>query len=194
MSDQSAQIASSLGRKPLKNQCKSSCTRPEHQLSKPLWERNGFNISRFRLFRSISYWNMFGMPFTRMTANRLLNSKQQKECNSCLTIANYCVAWNIAWTTATETTVAAPALAESTPSPNSRFSVLRVWQFRKMARTSSLNCLPCQTPHSLNASPLFIEKPFFYWHVLRHIPFPKIGSYLPPPTPSLPISLPEHGS
>ena len=34
-----------------------------------------------------------------------------------------------------------------------------------MARTSSLNCLsyrnPHQAPHSLNASPLFTEKPFF---------------------------------
>ena len=34
-----------------------------------------------------------------------------------------------------------------------------------IARTSSLNCLSCrnpyQTPHSLNRSPLFTEKPFF---------------------------------
>ena len=31
-------------------------------------------------------------PFTRTIANELLHSKQQKECNSFSTIANYCVA------------------------------------------------------------------------------------------------------
>ena len=35
-----------------------------------------------------------------------------------------------------------------------------------MARTSSLNCLSCRSPHqtplSLNPSPLFTEKPFFF--------------------------------
>ena len=39
----------------LLNLCKSSSTRPFTQPSKPLWERNGLNISRFKLFRSISY-------------------------------------------------------------------------------------------------------------------------------------------
>ena len=34
--------------------CKSSSTQPFTQPSKPLWERNGLNISRFKLFRSIS--------------------------------------------------------------------------------------------------------------------------------------------
>ena len=50
-----------------------------------------------------------------------------------------------------------------------------------MTRTSScLSCRnPCKTPHSLNAFPLFIDKPFFYWEVpLRRIPFPTFGSYL----------------
>ena len=45
-----------------------------------------------------------------------------------------------------------------------------------MARTSSLNCLSCrnpfQTPHSLNRLPPFHWKIFFYWKVLRRIPFP----------------------
>ena len=46
-----------------------------------------------------------------------------------------------------------------------------------MARTSSLNCLSCrspyQTPHSLNASPLFTEKPFFSLKSAVSHPLPK---------------------
>ena len=34
-------------------------TQPKTQPSKPLWERNGLNISRFKLFRRISYSNNF---------------------------------------------------------------------------------------------------------------------------------------
>ena len=53
-----------------------------------------------------------------------------------------------------------------------------------MARPSSLNWLSCrdpsQTPHSLNATPLCTENPFFHWKVLRRIPFPKTGSYTSP--------------
>ena len=69
LSDQSALIDASLWRKPLKNLCKSSSTQPFTQPSKPLWERNGLNISRFKLFRSISYQftvvridNSFSLP------------------------------------------------------------------------------------------------------------------------------------
>ena len=47
-----------------------------------------------------------------------------------------------------------------------------------MAWTSSLNCLSCrdphQTPHSLNASPLFTEKPFFSLRSASSHPLPKI--------------------
>ena len=35
--------------------CKSSSTQPQIQPNKPLWERNGLNISQFKLFRSFSY-------------------------------------------------------------------------------------------------------------------------------------------
>ena len=64
LSDQSALIDASLWRKPLYNLCKSSSTQPKTQPSKPLWERNGLNISamisRFKLFRSFSYnWRWY---------------------------------------------------------------------------------------------------------------------------------------
>ena len=36
-----------------------SSTQPKTQPSKPLWERNGLNISRFKLFRRISYKKVF---------------------------------------------------------------------------------------------------------------------------------------
>ena len=60
----------------------------------------------------------------------------------------------------------------------SNFSVFRV---RRVTSTSSLNCFSCRSPyhipHSLNASPLFTEKPFFSsLKVLHQIPFPKSGS------------------
>ena len=42
-------------RKPLWNLWKSSSTQLKTQPSKPLWERNGLNISRFELFRHVSY-------------------------------------------------------------------------------------------------------------------------------------------
>ena len=42
-------------KEPLQNLRKSSSTQPKTQPSKPLWEQNGLNISRFKLFRSISY-------------------------------------------------------------------------------------------------------------------------------------------
>ena len=40
-------------------------------------------------------------PFTQPIPNKLLHSKQQKECNSSSTIASCCVAWTIARTIAT---------------------------------------------------------------------------------------------
>ena len=53
--DQRALIDASLWRKPLRNLRKSSSAQPKTQLSKPLWERNGLNISRLKLFRRISW-------------------------------------------------------------------------------------------------------------------------------------------
>ena len=55
LSDQSALIDAPLWRKSLKNLCKSSSTQPETQPSKARWEQNALNISRFKLFRCISY-------------------------------------------------------------------------------------------------------------------------------------------
>ena len=61
---------------------------------------------------------------------------------------------------------------------NSNFFSFQSPAAHGMARTSSLNCLSCRnpyqkTPHSLNASPLFTEKPFVSSEkVLRRIPFP----------------------
>ena len=65
LSDRSALIDASLWRKPLWNLCKSLSTQPKTQPSKPLWERNGLNISRFKLFRSIS--NYFAINFVLIT-------------------------------------------------------------------------------------------------------------------------------
>ena len=62
LSDQSALIDASLWRKPLKNLCKASNTQPKTQRSKPLWERNGLNISRFKLFARISYLGFWDRP------------------------------------------------------------------------------------------------------------------------------------
>ena len=55
VSNQSALIDASLWRKPLQNLYKSSSTQPKTQPSKRPWERAGSNISRFKLFRRISY-------------------------------------------------------------------------------------------------------------------------------------------
>ena len=55
LSDQSALIDASVWRKPLENLCKSSTTQPQSQPSKPLWQRDGLNISWFKPFRCISH-------------------------------------------------------------------------------------------------------------------------------------------
>ena len=56
LSDQSALIDASLWRHPLENQCRFSSTRPEYQLSKPLWEQNRSNMSRFKPFRIVIWF------------------------------------------------------------------------------------------------------------------------------------------
>ena len=62
----------------------------------------------------------------------------------------------------------------------SNFSVFQSPAVHWTAQTSSLNCLSCRksSPNlqSLNASPLFTEKPFLHRQV-RRIHFPQIGPY-----------------
>ena len=63
---------------------------------------------------------------------------------------------------------------------DSNFSVFRVRRFSEWPEPLHWIAFPVEilTKPLIHwiASPLFTEKPFFYWKVLRRIPFPKIGS------------------
>ena len=64
--------------------------------------RNRQGVRLHFLPRQASLETCLERPFSRTIARELLHSKQQKECNSFSSIANYCVARTIARTIATD--------------------------------------------------------------------------------------------
>ena len=63
------------------------------------WNRQGVRLQYLAAATTLE--TCLEHPFTQPIANKLLHSKQQKECNSSSAIASYCVAWTIARTIAT---------------------------------------------------------------------------------------------
>ena len=63
------------------------------------WNRQGVRLQYLAAATTLE--TCLEHPFTQPIADKLLHSKQQKLCNSCSTIASYCVAWTIARTVAT---------------------------------------------------------------------------------------------
>ena len=55
----------------------------ENQPSKPLWERNGLDISRFKLFRSISFSGKSGCSGGFSGAPGKLRGAPHRKCSSC---------------------------------------------------------------------------------------------------------------